>query len=151
MTSGSWSSLKELAVTPSAISFCNIGSRNAAWKGEHALNMSNKWSCKRMTDSPFYQILFGHRPWDLCQQKWLGCHASAQGSAWYNQTCWYFFLETHTIQPHQMSEKQVIKLLSQYTTSYIKTIVLIYHCTHRFCSIRLRRVMCSTWEEILVH
>lgn len=95
----------------------------------HLLNMSNKWSCKRMIASPFYQTLFGHRPWDPCQQKWLGCHASAQGSASYNQTCWYFFWDTHTIQPHQMSEKQVITLLSQYTTSYNKTIVCIQHCT----------------------
>lgn len=92
-------------------------------------NMCNRLRCQRIRDAPFYQIRFGHRPWDLCQQKWWGYRASAQGWAWYNQTCWYLFWETRTTQPHRMSAKQGIKLLSQYTISYIRTSVLTHHCT----------------------
>lgn len=97
--------------------------KKCSLEGEHMLNMSKKQSCHRIIDSPFYQILFGHRPWDLCQQIWLGCHTSAQGLACYNQTCWYFSLKTRTIRPHQMSETQILY------QSYIKPIVLICHLT----------------------
>lgn len=123
MASGSCSSLKELAATPSAISCCRIGSRNAAWgekKCIYTLSTSKFTGQLLILISPFYQILFGHRPWDLCQQRWSGCHASAQGSASHNQTCWQCFSETGTILPHQRSEGKRLTLLTQQTIPHLQ-------------------------------
>ncbi len=116
--SGSCSSLKRLAATPSAISCCRIGSRNAAWRREDKFKLcpqaNLQVSCWFSHISPFYQIQSGHRPWDLCQQRWLGCRASAQGSASHNQTCWCFSSRTRTMLPLQKSEEKMFELLTRH-------------------------------------
>lgn len=87
------------------------GARMQPWEQErHASKNTSKCYPPKiisqwvMTLLPFYQIPSGHRPWDLCRQRWLECRVSARGSVSRSLTCWQLFWETHTVLPHQKSK-----------------------------------------------